>query len=138
MSEENVELDQRANDAFNRRDLDALLALADPDHRALSPLIARLGGRSPPRGHDGVRLLVGELARSRLPDFSSGGRGGKGPRRLVTVARFRVRGHGIGGAARPSSRRWHASTEWRQKRKCVVLSYFASEAEALKAAGLSE
>jgi ketosteroid isomerase-like protein len=31
MSEENVELNQRANDAFNRRDLDALLALSDPD-----------------------------------------------------------------------------------------------------------
>ena len=31
MSQENVELHQRAFDAFNRRDLDAFLALADPN-----------------------------------------------------------------------------------------------------------
>jgi hypothetical protein len=30
MSQENVELSHRANDAFNRRDLDAFLALMDP------------------------------------------------------------------------------------------------------------
>jgi len=31
MSQENVELSRRAVDAFNRRDLDAFLALMDPD-----------------------------------------------------------------------------------------------------------
>jgi ketosteroid isomerase-like protein len=31
MSQENVELQYQANDAFNRRDIDAFLALFDPD-----------------------------------------------------------------------------------------------------------
>jgi len=31
MSQENVELASRAYEAFNRRDLDALLALVDPE-----------------------------------------------------------------------------------------------------------
>ena len=31
MSEENVELVYSANDAFNRRDLDAFFAISDPD-----------------------------------------------------------------------------------------------------------
>ena len=33
MSQENVELNYRSHDAFNRRDLDAYLALNDPDVR---------------------------------------------------------------------------------------------------------
>ena len=54
MSEENVELFYEANDAFNRRDLDALLALADPEIEWF-PRIAELEGGRPYRGHDGVR-----------------------------------------------------------------------------------
>src|SRR5215207_4777396 len=54
MSEENVELLHRAYDAFNRRDLDAFLALCDPDVEFISYLMQVEGGE-PYRGHDGVR-----------------------------------------------------------------------------------
>ena len=54
MSQENVELFYRAMDAFNRRDLDALLALMDDDVE-LVPRQVALEGESSFRRHDGVR-----------------------------------------------------------------------------------
>jgi hypothetical protein len=44
MSQENVKLAYRATDAFNRRDLDAFLALMDDDVDAVSRIIAIEGG----------------------------------------------------------------------------------------------
>ena len=52
MSQENVELAYRAAEAFNRRDLDAFLALMDDDVEVISRIIVLEGGL---RGHDGVR-----------------------------------------------------------------------------------
>jgi ketosteroid isomerase-like protein len=69
MSRENVELVHEANDAFTRRDLGALLALADPDIEVF-PLIARLEGGGPYRGHDGVRRWWENWLRI-APDFSA-------------------------------------------------------------------
>jgi ketosteroid isomerase-like protein len=69
MSQENVELVHEANDTFTRRDLDALLALADPDIEVF-PLIARLEGGGPYRGHDGVRRWWENWLRI-APDFSA-------------------------------------------------------------------
>jgi ketosteroid isomerase-like protein len=51
MSQENLELLHRAYDAFNRRDLDALLALCDPDVEFISYTMQVEGG-DPYRGHD--------------------------------------------------------------------------------------
>ena len=48
MSQENVALAHRASDAFNRRDLDAFLALADRDVEAYSR-IAELQGHTDSR-----------------------------------------------------------------------------------------
>ena len=52
MSQENVELARRAYDAFNRRDLDAFLAIADEEVEAESRLGAVEGGY---HGHEGLR-----------------------------------------------------------------------------------
>ena len=52
MSQENVELAHRAAEAFNRRDLDAFLALMDDDVEIASRIVVIEGGL---RGHDGVR-----------------------------------------------------------------------------------
>ena len=133
MSQENVELTNEATDAFNRRDLDALLALADPDIEVF-PLIARLEGGGPYRGHDGVRRWF-ESWLAVAPDFSTEV---EEVRDLgdVTVARFRVRGHGIGSGATIEQTVWQFA-EWRQK-KCVRFLHFANEADALEAAGLRE
>ena len=50
-SQENVELIYRGIDAYNRRDLDAFLALCDPEVEFYSRLIEVEGG-GPLRGHD--------------------------------------------------------------------------------------
>jgi ketosteroid isomerase-like protein len=54
MSQENVELVYRLNDAFKRRDLDAYLALCDPDVEYYSRF-GEVEGGGPYRGHEGVR-----------------------------------------------------------------------------------
>src|SRR4051812_5212815 len=54
MSQGNVELHHRAHDAFNRRDLAAMLALTDPAV-TFTPYEVSVQGGDPYRGHDGVR-----------------------------------------------------------------------------------
>jgi hypothetical protein len=56
MSQENVELGYRAADAFNRRDLDAYLALQDDDVLTV-PLAGDMEGGH--HGHDGIRRWWG-------------------------------------------------------------------------------
>jgi ketosteroid isomerase-like protein len=48
---------ERVYEAWNRRDLDALLALADPDVE-IQPLVGGITSTGPWHGHDGVRRLV--------------------------------------------------------------------------------
>jgi len=94
MSEENVKSFYKAHDAFNRRDFDAYAALADPDIEVYS-LIAQLleGSGGPYRGHDGLRRYwekVLSLASDMSTEVAEVRDLG-----AVTVARARVRGHGI-------------------------------------------
>jgi len=133
MSQENVELQYRAADAFNRRDLDAILALADPDVEFTSRLVRVEGGR-PYRGHDGLRSWWEDLL-GVYPDF----RGEiEDVRDLgdVTVARLRVRGHGTGSDAPVEQTAWFV-IEWRNN-KAIWWRVVLSESEALEAAGLRE
>jgi SnoaL-like domain len=67
MSTEGIELVQQACDAFNRRDLDGLLALCDPDVEFVSYL-AQVEGGEPYRGLDGVRHWWERLL-AVFPDF---------------------------------------------------------------------
>ena len=82
----------RFADAFNRRDLDAVLAFLDPDVDWEPRSVALEGGR-PYRGHDGFRTwwestftafsdYVAEIEEVR--DFGD-----------MTVSRLRFRGHGM-------------------------------------------
>ena len=86
------------------------------------------------RGHDGVRrwweTWIGTFA-----DFSGEV---EDVRDLgdVTVVRVRLRGYGVESRA-PMEQTFWAVSEWREK-KVVRFLMFASEAEALEAAGLSE
>jgi ketosteroid isomerase-like protein len=133
MSEENVELCYRANDAFNRRDLDAWLALSDPEVE-FNTLILELEGSPSYRGHDGVRSWWEKLL-GVFPDFSSEI---EELRDLgdVTVMRVRQRAHGIESDAPTEQTAWLV-TEWRDK-KAIWWRAVRSEAEALEAAGLRE
>jgi SnoaL-like domain len=133
MSQENVGLVYRLIDAVNRHDLDAAVALADPEIE-YSPRIVELEGGGPYRGHDGVRRWW-ESWLHIAPDFSAeieevrdlGG---------ATLSRSCFRAHGIGSGATIEQTLWQYA-EWRQK-KCLRWRTFATEAEALEAAGLSE
>jgi ketosteroid isomerase-like protein len=133
MSQENVELVHQAADAFNQRDLDAFLALCDPEMEFFSRILELEGG-GPYRGHEGVRRWWEGLF-DVSPDFITEI---DEVRDLgdVTLARYRLRGHGTGSGASMEHTSWQV-IEWRH-RKAIWWRVFLSEAEALEAAGLSE
>ena len=133
MSEENVELLHQAIDAFNRRDLDAFLALMDPGVE-FTPYERALEGLGPYRGHEGVRAWW-EESFAALPDFSAEL---YDVRDLgdVTFSRGRLRGTGAGSGASFERTLWMVN-EWRDKKQ-VWWRAFGSETEALEAAGLRE
>ena len=59
MSEQNVQLHRRATDAFNKRDIDTLIALSDPSVE-YHPLLSAIG--TPVyQGHDGLRSWYRQL-----------------------------------------------------------------------------
>jgi ketosteroid isomerase-like protein len=128
MSQENVELHRRAVDAFNRRDLDAFLLLAD-DEVAINPLTLELEGGSY-HGHDGIRSFWEAYLRV-FPDFTAEV---DELRDLgeVTVARVRLHGHGTGSDV-PFEQPISQVARWRDRR-CLCWRSFRSEADALDAA----
>jgi hypothetical protein len=131
MSSENIELYRRGIDAFNRRDLDAFLALADPDVVGISRVLEIEGG--PYLGHDGVRDWWGTLL-DVFPDFQievlwvreSGD---------ATVSGLVNRAHGEGGSSALEEPVWQVS-EWRDG-LVVRWQIYETEREALEAAGAS-
>ena len=133
MTQENVEQQYRAADAFSRRDLAAFLAICDPEIELVSRHL-ELDGSGHLRGHAAVRRWW-ETLLSVYPDFTSEI---EEVRDLgdVTVARQRFRGQGIQSDALIEQMQWFV-TQWRNG-KAIWWRTFQSEAEALEAAGLSE
>ena len=133
MSQENVEQQYRAADAFSRRDLDAFLAICDPDIELVSRHLG-LDGSGHLRGHAAVRRWW-ETLLSVYPDFTSEI---EEVRDLgdVTIARQAFRGRGVESGAEMEQKQWQV-TRWRDN-KAYWWQSFPSEAEALEAAGLSE
>ena len=64
MSQENVELVYWVSDAFNQRDLDGVLALADPDIEYVPRIRELEGGRSLPWPRLGSEAGGGACSRS--------------------------------------------------------------------------
>jgi ketosteroid isomerase-like protein len=131
MSQETVEVAYRAYAAFNRRDLDAVLALTDPDVEVV-PRLAGLEGSY--RGHSGVRRWWQNLLDAwpdykvevlELRDLGE-----------VTLAKVNVGGHAADSGIPVSQTSWHVC-RWRHRR-IVWLGVFTIEAEALEAAGPRE
>jgi len=133
MSQENVEQLHRLNDALDRRDVDGVIAVSDPDVE-FTPLLIQLEGGSPYRGHDGVRSWFADLFgafpdyRATVDDVKDLG--------TWTVASVRARVRIPGSDDFTEQRFWHA-TEWRRG-KCIWWRNYLTEAEALEAAGLLE
>jgi ketosteroid isomerase-like protein len=133
MSQENLQRMRRAFDAFNRRDLDAFLALTDHEVE-LTTRYMEMEGDPYYRGHDGVREWWRDLL-AIFPDFSVEvlelrDLGDSG------IASLRVRGHGLDSGVPFDETMW-AAAEWRDG-KVTWWRNFGTEAEALEAAGLSE
>jgi ketosteroid isomerase-like protein len=131
MSQENVELAWRIPDAMNRRDLDAFLALMDDDVEGVSRIVAVEGGL---HGHEGMRRWW-ENWFSAFPDYAIEVVETRDLGDLV-LASLRARGHGAGSDLPFEDLVWHMS-RWRNG-KVVWWKVFATEAEALEAAGLRE
>jgi ketosteroid isomerase-like protein len=125
MSEENVELAQRASEMFNRRDLHGFLALMAEDVR-FEP---QMGPRF--EGHDGIHRLWNSLIGGpgftvevvRLRDLGAD----------LVLAAVHARGEGVGG----SEQTYWVPSRWRQG-GCFWWGVFLDEQEALKVLGLRE
>ncbi|HEU0023632.1 MAG TPA: nuclear transport factor 2 family protein [Thermoleophilaceae bacterium] len=131
MSQENVDLTRRAFQAFDERDLEALLAILD-DHVVAFPILAGMEGGY--HGHAGIRRWWAALLGT-FPDFRA---------EVLevrdlgdsTLAVLRLRGRGAESDTPVDARAWHV-TEIRHG-KCIGWRVYSSETEALEAMGLSE
>jgi SnoaL-like domain len=132
MSQENVERYRQGIDAFNRRDLDAFLALADPGVIGVSRVLAIEGGTY--EGHDGARKWWTDLLEV-FPDFEIGIVWVRDAGNL-TVSELCNRAHGEGRATPLEEIVWQVS-EWRDG-LVVRWQMYATEQEAVEAAGLQE
>ena len=129
MSQENVEQQYRAADAFSRHDLDAFLAICDPDVELVSRHL-QLEGSGHLRGHAAVRRWW-ELMITVYPDFTSeiDNMQDLGD---VTVARQHFRGEGTTSGVQIEQTQWIV-TKWRHNRVFWTRSC-PTEAEALEVA----
>jgi ketosteroid isomerase-like protein len=130
VSEENVQQQYRAADAFSRRDLEAFLEICDPEIELVSRHL-ELDGSGHLRGHAAVRRWW-ETLLAVYPDFTSeieeihvlGD---------VTVARQNFRAQASGSGAELEQRQWQV-TRWRDG-KAIWWQSLPTEAEALEIAG---
>src|SRR6185295_6990615 len=131
MSQENVDLTYRAYDAFNRRDLDAHLALMDDDVENV-PRAELMEGTF--RGHDGIRSWWENLF-GVFPDFAIEV---VEVRDLgdVTLAAVHQSGRGASSGLASDDTVWHVA-RWRHG-KCVWWASFKTPEDALEAASVSE
>lgn len=126
MSRENVDLVLGMYETFNRRDLDALVALMH-DEVEIQPRLGALEGDY--RGHEGVRRWWSNLLDS-LPDYAAE------PEEVhdlgdLTLGQIRGTAHGAASTA-PVVETWWQSIRWRDG-VCIWWRNFATEAEALEA-----
>ena len=132
MSQENVEIVRRGYEAFNRGDIDAVVATLDPGIEwwpAADELITQ-----PYRGHDGYRALVAE-AREGVPDLQAEiEEMVAGADQVVTCLRFWGRGRDSGA---PVEVRETNVARFREGR-IIEVREFREKAAALEAAALSE
>jgi ketosteroid isomerase-like protein len=132
MSQENVETARGLFDAFNRRDIAALVEPLDADVEWV-PIMAALEGRVY-RGHDGVKQWIDdldehwELFEVEAQEFRDLGD------RVLALGCWRARGRvsGIGLDNEPGTWLLHFNS-----RQVVRLQTYTDRAEALEAAGLS-
>jgi ketosteroid isomerase-like protein len=135
MSRENVEAFRRGIDAFNARDVEALLEVVDRNVEWHPGLAAVLGGEATVhRGHDGVRRLVRDLYESFVEIHVELSEIRELDDRVVAVGRLRGRGIESGADTdSPAAYVAHFKTG-----RVILLRTYLDPTEALEAAGLRE
>jgi|SRR5215208_2398824 len=132
MSQENVEIVRRGYEAFNRWDIEAVVATLDPRIEWWPATDEPI--TDPYRGHDGYRALVDEI-REYVPDlqveakevFAVGDR-------VVGSLRFWGRGRDSGAAVEICETQVPRFRDG----KIIEVREYREKAEALEAVGLSE
>jgi ketosteroid isomerase-like protein len=133
MSDENVEIVQRAIDAFNRRDLDAFMECVTPDIEYYPSLVGTIEGRSF-RGREGMEQYF-EDVRASWEDFRIVHDEHRDlGERVLWLGRMEGRGKGSGV---PVDTPYWAIGDFRQGKLSCIRTYL-DDGEALRAAGLSE
>jgi ketosteroid isomerase-like protein len=132
VSELNVDLARRTFEAFAAGDVEAMVALVDPEFEFF-PVTANITtGGAPYRGHDGLRQYVADAARvwrelrihpDEYRDLGD---------RVLTLGHTRARGGGM-ILDLPSGWVWHM-----RDGKIVSCRVYASHEEALAAVGLDK
>ena len=135
MSQENVEIVRRVSDAYNRRDVGAMLDELHPEVEWHPWLQLQLGGAATVyRGHQGVRKGIRELEeafseiqaeQTEIRDLGE---------RVVAIGRLRARGK-ESGAITESPIAWIVDFK---SGKVIRVREYLDPKEALEAAGLSE
>ena len=135
MSQENVEAFRRATDAYNRRDVEALLDEAHPEVEWHPVIMARLEGDTTVyRGHGGIRNLFRDMEgafaelRTDYPDIREVGD------LILAIGSVHARGRESGAEIESSVA---SVIEFRDGKAIRVQPYLDPE-DALEAAGLSE
>ena len=134
MSQENVELTMRATDAFNRRDVEAVLALWD-EEGVWYPVIEATTGAGPSsyHGHAGIRQYFQDLAEFAEESIFEASDVRDLGDQVLCLGRLRMRfASGV-----KLDQEIGAIHTWRNG-KCLEGRGYLTHAEALEAAGLSE
>lgn len=133
MSQANVEIVKRAIDAFNRRDLDAFMECVTPDIEYYPSLVGTVEGRSF-KGREGMDRYF-EDVRDSWEDFRIVADEYRDlGDRVLWLGRMEGRGRGSGVPV--DTPYWAISDFWDDKVLCIRT--YLDQAEALRAAGLSE
>jgi ketosteroid isomerase-like protein len=135
MSQESVEAFMRGTEAYNRRDVDALLEELDPEVEWHSALLIPFGaGAIISRGHAGVREVLREvyevlaeihLGYTEIRDLDE---------RIVGVGRIRTKGRQSGVVTETA---FGTVSDMKDHRSIRIWTYLDPQ-EALEAAGLTE
>jgi hypothetical protein len=127
MSQENIDSYRAMADAFNRRDWDAFVALADDEIEVESRLVVMDGAF---RGHEGLRRWWDAFVGT-FPDYTVEIGELRDLGEDLMLAHVRGWGHGAGSATPLVDPFWQPF-EWRDG-KCVWWRNCATEEEALEA-----
>jgi ketosteroid isomerase-like protein len=135
MSQENVEAVKRGVEAYNRRDMEALLEELDPEVEWHPAVLVRFEGEARVyRGHEGVREMLGDVFEALAELYTEYSEIRDLGDRIVAIGHLRMRGRESGAVMELPV----ASVTDLRNGKAIRVWTYLDPREALEAAGLSE